>query len=90
MTPNVGVEATPRKIEAGTDLVLELEAMCLDLVKEFRRPVVFAGQLVFQKENLFTRSLHHGTAFSIQRRLQFIGVQAIILPVRVWEGASAG
>ena len=49
--------------------------MCLDLIKEFRRPVVFAGQLVFQRENLFTRSLHHETAFSIQRRLQFRGVQ---------------
>jgi hypothetical protein len=69
----------------GTDLIAELEDMCLDLVKEFRRPVVFAGQLVFQRENLFTRSLHHETAFSIQRRLQFAGVQVIILPIRVWE-----
>ncbi len=69
----------------GTDLISELEGMCHDLVKEFRRPVVFAGQLVFQKENLFTRSLHHETAFSIQRRLQFAGIQVIILPIRVWE-----
>jgi amino acid transporter len=69
----------------GTDLIAELEGMCLDLVKEFRRPVVFAGQLVFQRENVFTRSLHHETAFSIQRRLQFAGVQVIILPIRVWE-----
>jgi hypothetical protein len=68
----------------GTDLIEELEGMCLDLIKEFRRSVVFAGQLVFQKENLFTRSLHHETAFSIQRRLQFAGVQVIILPIRVW------
>lgn len=69
----------------GIDLIAELEGMCLDLVKEFRRPVVFAGQLVFQRENLFTRSLHHETAFSIQRRLQFAGIQVIILPIRVWE-----
>jgi amino acid transporter len=69
----------------GTDLVAELEGMCLDLIKEFRRSVVFAGQLVFQRENLFTRTLHHETAFSIQRRLQFAGVQVIILPIRVWE-----
>src|SRR5678816_3836297 len=55
----------------GTDLIAELEGMCLDLIKEFRRSVVFAGQLVFQKENLFTRSLHHETAFAVQRRLQF-------------------
>jgi amino acid transporter len=69
----------------GTDLIQELEGICMDLIKEFRRPVVFAGQLVFQRENLFTRSLHHETAFSIQRRLQFSGVQVIILPIRVWE-----
>ncbi|MEK7331364.1 MAG: amino acid transporter, partial [Candidatus Eisenbacteria bacterium] len=73
------------RVTPGTDLIAELEAMCLDLVKEFRRPVVFAGQLVFQRENLFTRSLHHETSFSIQRRLQFTGIQVIILPIRVWE-----
>jgi hypothetical protein len=69
----------------GTDLIEELEHMCRDLVKEFRKSVVFAGQLVFQRENLFTRTLHHETAFSIQRRLQFMGIQVIILPIRVWE-----
>jgi amino acid transporter len=69
----------------GTDLIEELEHMCTDLMKEFRRPVVFAGQLVFERESLFTRTLHHETAFSIQRRLQFTGVQVIILPIRVWE-----
>jgi len=73
----------------GTELIQELESMCLDLIKEFRRPVVFAGQLVFQRENLFTRTLHHETAFSIQRRLQFAGVQVIILPIRVWEKQRA-
>ena len=69
----------------GTDLVQELETISTDLVREFRRPVVFAGQLVFQRENLFTRTLHHETAFSIQRRLQFAGIQVIVLPIRVWE-----
>ena len=73
----------------GTDLVLELERLCLDLVKEFRRPVVFSGQLVFERENLFTRTLHHETAFSIQRRLQFQGIQVIVLPIRVWESGRA-
>jgi amino acid transporter len=73
----------------GTDLVEELEKMCLDLVKEFRRTVVFTGQLVFQRENIFTRSLHHQTAFSIQRRLQFNGIQVVILPIRVWSRTRA-
>jgi hypothetical protein len=73
----------------GTDVVDELEGLCLDVVREFRRPVVFVGQLVFQRENVFTRSLHHETAVSIQRRLQFAGIQVIILPIRVWEMAEA-
>jgi amino acid transporter len=77
------------RMAVGTDLIEELERMCLDLVKEFRRPVIFTGQLVFQRENLFTRSLHHETAFSIQRRLQFVGAQVIILPIRVWEKRRA-
>ena len=69
----------------GTDLIEELEGICTDVVKEFRRPVVFAGQLVFQRENMLTRSLHHETSFAIQRRLQFAGIQVIVLPIRVWE-----
>jgi len=73
------------RVTLGTDLIAELEGQCHDLIKEFRRPVVFAGQLVFQRENVFTRSLHHETSFSIQRRLQFTGIQVIILPIRVWE-----
>jgi amino acid transporter len=77
------------RFTVGTDLIEELEGICLDLIKEFRRPVVFAGQLVFQRENLFTRSLHHETAFAIQRRLQFRGVQVIIMPIRVWEPKQA-
>jgi amino acid transporter len=77
------------RFTVGTDLISELEGICLDLIKEFRRPVVFAGQLVFQRENLFTRSLHHETAFAIQRRLQFRGVQVIIMPIRVWEPKQA-
>ena len=77
------------RFTVGTDLIEELEAICLDLIKEFRRPVVFAGQLVFQRENLFTRSLHHETAFAVQRRLQFRGVQVIIMPIRVWEPKRA-
>ena len=69
----------------GTELIEELEHMTLDLTREFRRTMVFTGQLVFQRETLFTRTLHHETAFSIQRRLQFAGIQVIILPIRVWE-----
>jgi len=77
------------RIAVGTDVVEELERMASALAREFREAVVFAGQLVFQRENLFTRSLHHETAFAVQRRLQFNGIQAIILPIRVWETRPA-
>jgi hypothetical protein len=73
------------RFAVGTDLIEELETLSVGLIKEFRQPVVFTGQLVFQRENLFTRSLHQETAFAIQRRLQFAGIQVIILPIRVWE-----
>ena len=72
----------------GTDVVQELEGVCVDVTKEFQRPVVFAGQLVFEREDLLTRPLHHQTAISIQRRLEFSGIQVIVLPIRVWETGS--
>ena len=84
LAQRIGVYAEYR-YTLGTDLVAELEAVSLDVTREFRRCVVFAGQLVFQKENLFTRSLHHESAFSVQRRLQFRGVQVVIMPIRVWD-----
>jgi len=87
LAQRMGVYAEYRYI-LGTDLISELETMSLDVTREFRRCVVFAGQLVFQKENLFTRSLHHETAFSVQRRLQFCGVQVVILPIRVWDNVQ--
>ena len=89
ITDNPGGHAMVSPDTLGTDLIAELEGICLDLIKEFRRPVVFAGQLVFQRENLFTRSLHHETAFAVQRRLQFRGVQVIIMPIRVWDTRRA-
>jgi hypothetical protein len=86
MADRMGVYAEYR-YAIGTDLIQELEDLCTDLVKEFRRPVVFTGQLVFQRENLLTRTLHHETSFSIQRRLQFAGIQVIVMPIRVWDRA---
>jgi amino acid transporter len=74
----------------GTDLIEELEGLCLALTREFRRCVVCAGQLVFERETLFTRTLHHETSFSIQRRLQFAGIQVIIFPIRVWQQRNPG
>jgi hypothetical protein len=69
----------------GIDVAETLEDLCAALAAEVTQPVVFAGRLVFEQEKPLTRSLHDETAYSLQRRLLFRGIQVIILPVRVWE-----
>lgn len=69
----------------GTDVVDELEQLCRVVHQEFPRSVVFAGQLVFQKETWYGALLHNQTAYSLQRRLQWDGVPMVILPTRVRE-----
>ncbi len=71
----------PEAIEA-------LEALCVEISKEFKRMIVFTGKLVFQRERWYQRILHNESAISIQRRLQFRGIQTIILPIRVIETAG--
>jgi hypothetical protein len=58
------------------------------VAQQFPRTVVFAGKLVFQRERWFQRLLHNETAFQLQRRLQFAGLNAMVLPVRVLARAA--
>jgi hypothetical protein len=67
----------------GTDAVDELEHLCLEIAKKFPKATFFAGQLVFQKDSWLRRLLHNQTAYSLQRRLQWIGLPMVILPTRV-------
>ncbi|MBI4369506.1 MAG: amino acid permease [Elusimicrobia bacterium] len=78
----VGVAATSR-MGISTDVMEEAEKICLKITKEYPRIIVFAGKLIFQKENLFNRVLHNDTAYGLQRRLQFAGLNSMVLPVRV-------
>ena len=73
----------------GVDLMAELERLCDEVAKEFPRLVFFSGNLVFEKENLFTRILHNHTPFTLQQRLQFSGRDMMILPIRVFADADA-
>ena len=66
----------------GTDAIDELEKLCEQVAKRFRRVAFFAGKLCFAEENFLTRLLHNQAASAIQRRLQFKGLQMIVLPVR--------
>lgn len=73
----------------GIDLIIELEKLCMSIAEDFPRSVFFAGKLVFQQEDLLTRILHNHTPFTLQQRLQFEGLQMIILPIRVFSRGAA-
>jgi amino acid transporter len=67
----------------GTDAVDELEELCRHAAKKYPKSTVFAGQLVFQRDSWLQRFLHNQTAYSLQRRLQWMGLPMVILPTRV-------
>jgi hypothetical protein len=72
----------------GVDLMEELEKLCESVAKEFPRSVFFAGKLVFQEENFLTRLLHNHTPFTLEQRLQFEGLEMMILPIRVFVSGA--
>ena len=72
----------------GTDVVDELEQLCRVGASRLSQAVVFAGQLVFQRETWYGALLHNQTAYSLQRRLQWDGVPMVILPTRVRESSE--
>ena len=72
----------------GIDLIDELEKLCKSVAQDFPRSVFFAGKLVFDQETLFSRVLHNHTPFTLEQRLQFEGLQMIILPIRVLRTAT--
>jgi amino acid transporter len=77
--------ASDFRMDVGTEAVATAEEVCRSVAREFPRAVFFAGKLVFQKERLFQRLLHNETAYQLQRRLQFAGLNAMVMPVRVLE-----
>ncbi len=76
------------RMAIDTDVPGTMEKLCCQLSKEFPRMIVFTGKLLFEREQWFQRLLHNETASAIQRRLQFNGLQTIILPIRVLEASS--
>ena len=80
----LGLKADYR-LGMGTEAVAEAEKLCISIARELPNAIFFAGKLVFQRENLFQRVLHNETAYQLQRRLQFAGLNSMVLPVRVLE-----
>ena len=67
----------------GTEAVEKVLELAQAVREEYPRSVFFLGALVFEKDNLTHRILHNETALAIQRRLQFAGLEAVVLPIRV-------
>jgi hypothetical protein len=78
----MGMAATTR-VAIGTDAVDEAEKLCSQVSKEFPRSTFFSGKVVFQREKWYHWLLHNQTAYAIQRRLEWLGLPMIVLPVRV-------
>jgi hypothetical protein len=77
--------AADYRMAVGTETAPELEELCVEIHREYRRALFFASRLVFEEERWYQRFLHNETAYEIQRRLQFRGLNAIIVPVRVFK-----
>jgi hypothetical protein len=75
--------ASDYRTSVGTEAVAEAERLALEVNREFPRSVFFAGKLIFKVERFYQRLLHNETAYSLQRRLQFAGMNAMVLPVRI-------
>ncbi len=77
-----GLAATSR-CAVGTDLISELERLCLETARDFPHVIYFAGQLAFQRQRWYHAFLHNQTAFALQQRLQPRGHTLVILPARI-------
>ena len=77
--------AADYRMGVGTEAVATVEDLCVTLAEEFPRAIFFMGRLIFKEEKWYHRLLHNETPHAIQRRLQFQGIQAMVLPIRVLD-----
>jgi len=76
------------RMTVGTEVVAEGVELCKRIAQAFPHSVFFLGRLVFEEETWVHRILHNETAYQMQRRLQFAGLNAMVLPVRVLRTAA--
>jgi amino acid transporter len=82
--------ASDYRLAMGTEAVADGEELCRRTAREFRNTIFFAGKLVFEEERWYQRILHNETAYQLQRKLQFAGLHAMVLPVRVLAKPRVG
>lgn len=67
----------------GTDTTAELTGLAQEVAKQYSNNVFFASKLIFIHDNWLTRILHNQTALTMQRRLHLMGLQMVILPMKI-------
>jgi len=77
--------AAESRMAIGTDVLDESEKLCSAIAAEFPKALFFLGKLIFEREHFYQRILHNETAYQLQRRLQFAGLNTMVLSVRVLE-----
>jgi len=68
--------------EIGIEVVAEATEVCERVARQYPKATIISGKLVFRQERMFNRLLHNETPTLIQRRLQWLGVPMVVLPVR--------
>ncbi len=81
--------ASGSRYSVGTEVAVEAERLSLEILAEYPKALVVAGQIIFEEDTAWNRALHNETAFTIQRRLQHVGVPMIVLPVQLNLGGLA-
>jgi amino acid transporter len=67
----------------GHDLMTTIREQVEDVLRRHPTAVVFAGQLAFQRETVWTHWLHNWVVFALQRFYCRLGVPFVIVPVRM-------
>jgi amino acid transporter len=68
--------------DIGTEVVQEATQVCEEIARKYPKATIISGKLVFRSETMFYRFLHNETPTLIQRRLQWLGVPMVVLPIR--------
>lgn len=72
----------------GNDRLLEMERLALEVRREYPSSVFFASRLIFQREGIWNRWLHHHTPLAMQRILNTHGLELVIVPVALRGGTA--
>jgi hypothetical protein len=68
--------------DSGIEVIAKATDLCQQIARLYPRATFYTGKLVFRRESWFHSLLHNETSRAIQRRLQWVGVPMVVLPVR--------